>query len=143
MSVLIESVFDGPKITIVPVDPDGPFIAGLPIEFNIMADNSDGDNFDNLDLDFTVNQTGSVVQYCSEMDGQTNGCVAWTMFTDLTAITNTLITGETAFTPELPVFRVIFPDDDGAVISATLSNIAPTLPVSLDADEQSFGRGGV
>ena len=142
VSVLIESVFDGPEITIVPVDPDGPFIAGLPIEFNIVADNSDGDNFNNLDLDFTVDQTGSVVQYCSEMDGQTNGCVAWTMFTDLTAITNTLITGETAFTPELPVFRVIFPDDGGAVISATLRNIAPTLPVSLDADEQSFILSG-
>lgn len=118
-----------PVIDIVPVVAQpGPYTAGLPIEFNVTVTNSDGGNFADLHLDWTL-PTGAVLQY---WDGD-----SWETVTDPTDI-GTLATGGTAFDPVLPLFRVTFATPPSGVISVGLWDLAPTTDYELATTSETF-----
>lgn len=126
------TVIDLPEITIVPVDAIGPYVAGIPIEFTIEVDNTDGGDFGNLNLDFSL-PTGAVLQY---WDGD-----SWETVVDPLTIGD-LATDGIAFNPDLPLFRVIFPEPGPGTISVTLNDLAPTPLFPLDSDDHVFTLTG-
>jgi len=111
-----------PLIDIVPVTGQT-YVAGLPIEFNILVSNANGGNFTDLQLDFGTLPAGALLQYCTAG----NPCTTWAAVTDPMTIGD-LAPDAGAITPALPLFRITYVNPVTHVLSVNLMDLSPVSP---------------
>jgi hypothetical protein len=128
------NAFELPTIAIVPV-PGQDYVVTLPIEFNITVDNSDGGDFENLGLVFTL-PPGAVLEYTDD------GGLTWKPVVS-TFDPGDLAAGGIAFDPELVLFRVTFIEAGDNTIYVALNDYDPTPPFELANTQYTFPTSGV